>query len=125
MSSNNNLQNVIFPLIGVIVLVLVVYSVSSCGCSDSSSDSGKDNTSEYYVPEYSGNSPNSKTCSNSYRLYMNSSDQDYSYPRNRCQFCKGYNNVSYEGFQNPSDFKPCAHNCRQYGVALCDQGTIM
>lgn len=122
--SNDNLQNIIFALAGVVVLVLVVYSVSSCGCSRIDMDKGY-YANEYYVPEYSGNSPNSKTSSNSYRLYMNSAEQDYTYPRNRCQFCKGYNNYSYEAFQNLTDFKTCPHNCRQYGVSLCDQGTIM
>lgn len=120
--ANNSLQNVIFALAGVIVLVFVVYSVSSCGCSDKND---KDMNNENYVSEYNGNSPNSKTSSNSYRLYMNSAEQDYTYPRNRCQLCKGYNNYSYEGFQNITEFKTCPHNCRQYGVSLCDQGTIM
>jgi len=119
--SDNNLQNLIFAIAGVIVLVLVVYSVSSSGCSEN----GRNMNNENYVSEYNGNSPNSKTSSNSYRFYMNSAEQDYTYPRNRCQLCKGYNNYSYEGFQNVTDFKACPHNCRQYGVSLCDQGTIM
>lgn len=37
--------------------------------------------------------------------------------KDRCKSCKGYNNIQYEPY--------CPHNCRQYGVSLCDQGRIL
>ena len=76
----------------------------------------KSNQNEKYVPEYTGNSPNYRTCSKSYRLYsMNESDNIDQ--KDRCKTCKGYNNIQFENF--------CPHNCRQNGVSLCDQGRIM
>lgn len=110
-------QNIIIGLIAVCLLALIVVNVSSCGCNNNQD-------SENYVPEYTGNSPNYKTCSNSYRLYTDSAENTDSYPRNRCQFCKGYNSV--ESFVDTTgNFKLCPHNCRQYGVASCDQGNML
>jgi len=109
-------QNILIGLIAVCLLALIIVNVSSCGCPNKID-------SENYVPEYSGNSPNYKTCSNSYRLYADSSENPDSYPRNRCKECKGN---SVETFIDTSNtFKLCPHNCRQYGVALCDQGSML
>jgi hypothetical protein len=112
-------QNIFIGLLAVSLLALIIVNVSSCGCNDK-------RNSENYVPEYTGNSPNYRTCSNSYRLYTDSAENTDSYPRNRCQFCKGYNNFSVESFVDTTGtFKLCPHNCRQYGVASCDQGSMM
>jgi hypothetical protein len=110
-------QNIFVVLVAVSLLALIIVNVSSCGSC---------NNSENYVPEYTGNSPNYKTCTNSYRLYTDVSDGSDPYSRNRCQFCKDYNNSSIETFIDTSNkFKLCPHNCRQYGVASCDQGSIL
>lgn len=112
---NRNLTMALFTVLGLALMIVIISSCTSCSKS-----------SENYVTEFTGNNPNYKSCSKSYRLYMNAPNDPYN-PRNRCQMCKGYNNFSYEAFENPpqTSFKPCPHNCRQYGVALCDQGTIM
>jgi len=120
---------IFISFLAVAVLGLVVYSMSSM--SSCRGDGYKDGCGcqmqESYVQDFSGNSPNYGSCTNSYRVYANSSNDTYTYPRNRCQFCKGYDNSSYEPFEynKKTDFKLCPHNCRQYGVSSCDQGTIM
>lgn len=116
--------SIVLAFVAVAILGLIIYWISSCGCHRKRChrcgyERCRCLSRESYVPEFSGNNPNYKSCTNSYRLYMDSADDTYTYPRNRCQFCKGYNNYSYEGFE------PCAHNCRQYGVSLCDQGKMM
>ena len=114
-------QNIFIGLIAVSLLALIIVNVSSCGYIY---NDNKD--PENYVPEYSGNSPNYKTCSKSYRLYTDSSENTDSYPRNRCQFCKGYSNTTVESFTDTTNtFKLCPHNCREYGVASCDQGRML
>ena len=68
---------------------------------------------EKYAQEFNGNN---RSCSQSYRsYYMNQSDDINQ--KDRCKFCKGYNNIQYEAY--------CPHNCRDKGVSLCDQGTIL
>jgi len=68
---------------------------------------------EKYVQEFTGNN---RSCSQSYRsYYMNQSDDINQ--KDRCKFCKGYNNIQYESY--------CPHNCRDKGVSLCDQGSIL
>lgn len=68
---------------------------------------------EKYVQEFTGNS---RSCSQSYKsYYMNESDDINQ--KDRCKFCKGYNNIQYEAY--------CPHNCRDKGVSLCDQGRIL
>ncbi len=99
--------------------IIVIYFSSCTSCSN------PDESSESYVQEYTGNIPNYRTCTNSYRLYVDQADDDYTYPRDRCKFCKGYNNYSYETFEDTTTFNPCPHNCKKYGVAQCDQGKIM
>lgn len=115
-------QNIFIGLIAVSLLALIVVNVSSCGsCNDKGSY-----RSENYVQEYTGNVPNYRTCSNSYRLYTDSSENTDSYARNRCKFCKGYSNSTVETFIDTTNtFKLCPHNCRQYGVASCDQGSML
>ena len=111
-------QNIFIVLLAVSLLALIIVNVSSCGCNDIKN-------SENYVSEYTGNG---KTCTNSYRLYTDVSDGSDRYSRNRCQFCKEYNNYSVESFvdiDTTNTFKLCPHNCRQYGVASCDQGSIL
>ncbi len=115
---------VVLAFVAVAILGLIIYWISSCGCSGKRCHRcGYERcrcwAQESYVSEFSGNKPNYNSCTNSYRLYMDSADDTYTYPRDRCQFCKGYNNYSYEAFE------PCPHNCRQYGVSLCDQGKMM
>lgn len=109
-------QKIFIGLIAVFLLALVVFNVSSCGCTNS----------ENYIPEYSGRSPNYKTSPNSYRLFVNGNDNG---PRDRCQFCKDYTNINMETFVDTSNssnnFKLCPHNCREYGVASCNQANIM
>ena len=114
---------IIIAFLAVAGLGLVVYSLSSCEGQKCKNTCGCQ-MQESYVQDFSGNSPG---CTNSYRVYANSPNDTYTYPRNRCQMCKGYNNSSYEPFEysQKTDFKLCPHNCRQYGVAACDQGTIM
>jgi hypothetical protein len=111
---------IILSIIISIAIICILISSYSCGCGNDGND-GNDNSNdnyENYSQEYTGQS---KSCTNSYRLYMNSSEQnDTTIPRDRCKLCKGYNNYSYESYQ-----PPCPHNCRQYGISLCDQGTIM
>lgn len=116
-------QNIFIGLIAVSLLALIVVNVSSCGsCNNNKLDS----SSENYVQEYSGNIPNYRTCSNSYRLYTDSAENTDSYPRNRCKMCKGYSNSTVESFIDTTNtFKLCPHNCRQYGVASCDQGSML
>lgn len=108
-SNNNNNNNdnikIIIAFLAVASLVLIIYSLSGGSCLKSCNK-------EPYVQEFSGNNV---SCTNNYRLNMNSTEDT---SRNRCKFCKGYSE-SYETFQN------CPHNCRQYGVASCDQGKMM
>lgn len=116
---------IVIAFLAVATLGLVVYSLSSCEEKKCKNSCGCGyQTQESYVKDFSGNSPG---CTNSYRVYADSLSNTYTYPRNRCQMCKGYNNSSYEPFEytHKTDFKLCPHNCRQYGVAACDQGTIM
>jgi hypothetical protein len=105
-SSNNSIK-IIIAFLTVASLVLIIYSLSGGECLKSCKK-----TKEPYVQEFSGNNV---SCTNNYRLNMNSTEDT---SRNRCKFCKGYSK-SYETFQN------CPHNCRQYGVASCDQGKMM
>ena len=107
-------QKILFAVIGISIIALIVYSISSCGCNKN-----KKSTEESYQQEFNG----SRKCSNSYRNYMSSLEDTFTLPRDRCKNCKGYNNYSFEYYEPP--YKTCPHNCRQYGVSLCDQGTIM
>jgi len=110
-------QKIGMAIIGVLIVALIIYSVSSCSsCSRGNTCS----TEESYQQEFNGGNK----CTNSYRKYMNSAEDTFTLPRDRCKLCKGYNNYSYESYEAPS-YKICPHNCRQYGVSLCDQGTIM
>jgi len=108
---------IIMAFLAVAGLGLIIYSLSgnkSCGCG----------MKEPYIQEFSGNNPNYNTSPSSYRLYVNGQNDT---SRNRCQLYKGYNNSSFESFEYPqvTDFKLCPHNFRQYGVASCDQGSVM
>jgi hypothetical protein len=116
-------QNIFIGVIAVSLLALIIVNVASCGCNGNNRNNGN-RDSENYVQEYSGNTPNYRTCSDSYRLYADSSEETDSYPRNRCKFCKDYNSV--ESFIDTTNtFKLCPHNCRQYGVSSCDQGSML
>lgn len=112
----NDDQKICIAIIGVIVLALIIYSLSSCGCNEEKEDNS---TQESYQQEFNGG----KKCSNSYTKYMNATEDTFTLPKDRCKLCKGYNNYSYESYEQP--YKLCSHNCRQYGVAQCDQGNIM
>ena len=67
------------------------------------------NSCENYVT-YESRTP----CSKSYRVV---DDGNIMFGRNRCQGCSNYDFSMYEYY--------CPHNCRTYGVSLCDQGKIM
>lgn len=112
----NDSEKIGMAIIGVLIIALIIYSVSSCGCSGKNTCNS---TEESYQQEFNGG----KKCTNSYRKYMNSAEDTFTLPRDRCKLCKGYNNYSYESYEAP--YKVCPHNCRQYGVAQCDQGTMM
>lgn len=107
-------QQILVAVIGISIIAVIVYSISSSGCTNN-----KKCIDESYQQEFNG----SRKSSNSYRKYMNSSDDTFTLPRDRCKNCKGYNNYSFEAYEAP--YNTCPHNCRQYGVSLCDQGTIM
>jgi hypothetical protein len=115
---NPNQKNLIVGILTVSLLASIVYLISSCGCKKKNR-----NDKETYVREYTGLTKNASYLYRPYATQMEDS------PKDRCKFCKGYNNYSYEGFENkPNDnnFKLCPHNCREYGVALCNsQGKIM
>lgn len=56
-----------------------------------------------------------KSCPMNYRVI---DDTNVVFGRNRCQGCNNdYDFSMYEYY--------CPHNCRQFGVSLCDQGKIM
>lgn len=111
-------QKLLVAVIGVSIIALLIYSVSSCGCGNKNTCTEQD-TEESYQQEFNG----VRKYSDSYRKYMSNSDDTFTLPRDRCKNCKGYNNYSFEAYEAP--YKTCPHNYRQYGVSLCDQGTIM
>lgn len=105
-------QKLVIGILAVSLLAIIIYFISSCGCKNKKNK-------ENYVKEYTGVAKSSTFL---YRPYATSMEEN---PKDRCQFCKGYNNYSFEPFEN-TDFKLCPHNCREYGVALCNsQGKMM
>ncbi len=88
------------------ILLIIMISVVSIGAY-------KYYNSENYAQEYSGYRPK---CSQTYRDFSMDQSDDV-LQKDRCKFCKGYNNIQYEPY--------CPHNCRQYGVSQCDQGKIL
>lgn len=55
-------------------------------------------------------------CPLSYRIY-DDTNIDLPAGRDRCRTVCNYDFSQYEYY--------CPHNCRQYGVSLCDQGSMM
>lgn len=112
-------QKLVIGILTVSLLAIIIYFISSCGCKK------KKNDTENYVKEFTGVAKSSTFL---YRPYTSSMEEN---PQDRCKFCKGYNNYSFESFESfepfeNTDFKLCPHNCREYGVALCNsQGKMM
>jgi hypothetical protein len=102
-------------LLYLIEVIVFIWAMTRGNKNNNNNNNNKNNnTKENYVfnREYTGPMPASPDF---YKLYS-SPENDTSYPRDRCQFCKKYTS---------EEFQPCPHNCRQYGVSLCDQGKIM
>jgi|LauGreDrversion4_2_1035121.scaffolds.fasta_scaffold00284_8 hypothetical protein len=93
---NKNLLTLLILFIFLFLLAIGVYKYSQ----------------ENYFQEYNGIIPNYKF----YRPFPMDQSEDI-LQKDRCKSCKGYNNIQYEPY--------CPHNCRQYGVSLCDQGRIL
>jgi len=91
-----------------ILLIIMMSVVSIVAYKYYNSDDSED-----YAQEYSGYRPK---CSQTYRGFSMDQSDDV-LQKDRCKFCKGYNNIQYEPY--------CPHNCRQYGVSQCDQGKIL
>jgi hypothetical protein len=99
-------------VIAIVVLALIVLAVFWLTRDCASSSSSHNITSEPYEHEFRGK------CSNSYRLY-DDANIDLPAGRDRCRVVCDYDFSQYEYYPN------CAHNARQYGVSLCDQGKIL
>lgn len=76
---------------------------------------------ETYV-NYESNAYNFGRCSMSYRLYDDGNLQT-PLPRDRCGAAGCYPRDAPYDFTQYEYY--CPHNCREYGVSLCDQGRIM
>lgn len=114
-------RKIVVGILTVSLLASIIYFISSCGCNVKKSEE-----KEHYGREYTGLNRNDSYL---YRQYAATEDEQKN-ENNRCQFCKGYNNYSFEAFENNKnnndEFKLCPHNSREYGVALCNsQGKMM
>lgn len=111
MSKKNHTKMWIGMFIIFIFIAIILYFTK---CDDNDDDKDKEN---YIVTEFTGINPSPNACSKSYRLFSSDLENSYTYPRNKCEACKGYNLIQYEFF--------CPHNCRKDGVAVCNQSLFM